>query len=368
MPEKNIGNQALEQPGNVKNKLPGFTLFGGQIKGEIHKPNLVQIKKAIDALDTDIDDPFLILETSIPINGSNCLQIYKWIRSKDGKVSYTTEFEFDFINSSLKWRQYQKEIQNVSEVKRLFENYFINRETPDISDWNEIYQKIIDKLKNKKISEAYFNIEDTCSMSVRKNDNLIFKGHGIKHGSIINGKTIYQPMGEALTLLADIINSEGKYGDIYYSTDKKRFYCDILFPKEWPGQNSNIPEFRAYHIRDKISIAALNKESKQVFLKIKPLKTANRLLPCLLLLIIEKLLCNETYLETAIYYFLYSNYSNFIALYELVFNYFPFKKYRIIDNYDDEEDDNKFDLSDYLSFTSMCRIIMENKKIYNKSV
>ena len=152
--EKNVENTNLKSFDSNGENLHSFSLKGGQIDGKIHKPTLVQIKKAIDALDTDKDDPFIILEVSPSINGSNCLQIYKWIRAEDGKISYTTEFEFDFINSSTKWRQYQKEILDIAEVKKLFENYFINRKTPDITDWKEIYQQIIEELKTRKYPAA----------------------------------------------------------------------------------------------------------------------------------------------------------------------------------------------------------------------
>ena len=361
--EKNVGNQPEEQPGSIRNELPVFTLSGGQIENKVNKPNLVQIKKAIDALDTDKGNSYIILEISPPINGSSFIQTLKYIRSKDGKYSYIVEIQFDYSSDHIEWKQYQKLIEDVNEVKILFEDYFINKKTPDVTGWDEIYHEI----KNEKKSSDSFDIMEVCSRCVRKNDNLIFNGHGIKHGCIIDGKTIYQPMGEALTLLAEIIDSGGKYGDVYYSTDKKRFYCDIVFPRKWPGRNRNIPKFHAYHRRDTISITALNKENKQVFLKIKPLKTANRLLPCLILLAVAKLMNNETYLESAIDYFLNLNYSNFVKFYQLVFSDFTFKKYQIYDSYDGKENDYKFDLDDYLSFSSMCRIIMENKRVYNKS-
>ena len=365
MSKKNMRKPAKPPKKTVDEEPEGFSLKGGQLSNKIYHPTLVQIKKAIQALDSDKNAPFLILAVKPPINGSGFIQIYKNTQAKNGKDSYTTEIQFDFICNDEKWRQYSKTIEDVNEVKNIFEDYFINRKTPDVTGWEEIYQKI----KDQKFSADYFNLEEICSGCLRKNDSLIYNGHGIKHGSTINGQTIYQPMGEALTLLTKLVNSDGQYGDVYYSNDKKRFYCSIVFPVNWPGCNKDISGFKVYHRRDRFSIATISSGGKQVFLNIKPIEAANRVLPCLILLVVEKLLGDEVYLETAINYFLNSNYGNFIKLYQLVYTEFSFRKYWITDNYDDDDDDEKnFDLRDFASFSSMCRIIMENKRIYNKSL
>ncbi|MCL2128766.1 MAG: hypothetical protein FWH35_00235 [Treponema sp.] len=365
MPKKNVKQAAKPPKKTVDEEPEGFTLIGGQLDGKIFHPTLVQIKKAIQALDTDKNDPFLILAVNPPINGADFIQIYKHIGAENGKFFYTTEIQFDFISNNEKWRQYGNEIDDINEVKKIFEDYFINKITPDVTGWDDIYQRV----KNAKKHAGFFNIEEICSKYVRKNDNSIYNGHGIKHGAVISEKAIYQLMGEALSLMAELFDSDRKYGDVYFSNDKKRFYCNIIFPKTWPGRNRNIPQFAVSHIRDRFSISAISSGGKRVFLNIEPISTANRLLPCLILLVVEKLLSDEAYLETAIDYFLNANYANFIKLYKLVYTEFSFRKYWMVDNYDDDgEDESKFDLSDFSSFLFMCQTIMENKRIYNESL
>ena len=339
--------------------MSGFTLIGGQIGENNTKPTLVQIKKAIESLDAEKSNPFLVLETSDPINDSNFIQVLKIIDLENGNPSYFIEIQFNNSGSTEKFLQYQKKTKDVNDVKVLFEEYFIKKNTPDISNWKDKTLKIFGQ---EKMYE-YFHLGDLCSQCVREKDDVIFQGHGIKHRNVIEGNTIFQTMGEALTLLAEIVNSAGKYGDAYFSNDKKRFFGDIIIPTKWPDQNSTIPKFLTYYHKDAIGVTALNNIGKQMYLKIIPINTANRLLPCLIMLIVEKLINNETYMEAAIDYFINQDYSYFIKLYELVYSKINNIKFQIFDGYDGYEDDDiSFNLNDFHSFSAICRTFIENKK------
>jgi hypothetical protein len=158
-----------------------FILKNGMTGKNNYKPSLRDINKAIDSLDPEALNPFVILEPSEEINGSKFIQVLCYYDSDIKTGSYRIEIQ---ISDGDSFKQYKYFTPVKSEIKKYFEDYFINALSPDITHWTDFTAEVL----NEKSMRDIFNVYDLAETHSRK-DKKIFGGYNLYHSGIIKGET-----------------------------------------------------------------------------------------------------------------------------------------------------------------------------------
>jgi hypothetical protein len=291
-----------------------FKLITGMDGNTDHNPTLRTINTAIDTLDADDDNAYIVLDPSEAIEESIFLQTALCVNRKDGSDSYLIETRFQHHDDN--FRQYKYSTPDKAEIKKYFEDYFINKKAPSIENWTCIN----DALKEEPNIRKPINIYEIAKTFSRRKSDVIYQGFEIKHGSDINGISFYQSIGEAVNLFRDIYPELGDSSNIYYSDDNKRFYCDIKIPLKWECILCDAARIMMYWRGDFIHIACLNNEDIFIEDTIESIKSSEKMIFCFLTRIIEKLIVNPEFLAEMTDYIDKPDYHSFVAVYSEIYN------------------------------------------------
>ena len=202
-----------------------YLLIIGMTGERNHKPTLRDINIAIDSLDTNNSDPFIILEPSEAIENTNFIQILYFSKFSDDTNRYLIEIQ---KNEEKGFKQYEYRTPNKSEVKDIFKNYFLLQRPPDYSSWEDITDNVINQ---KKYSDTFYVYK--LAKDYYRNKKEIFNCYGYCHGNIINEIPLFQSIAEAIILLKDVVNLPNQQGNIYFSENRKKIFLDIKIPINW---------------------------------------------------------------------------------------------------------------------------------------
>jgi hypothetical protein len=311
-----------------------------------YKPTLRDINIAIDALDANNTDPFIILEPSETIENTNFIQVLYYSEFNNDKNHYLLETQ---IGGKEDFKQYKYITSNKTEVKNIFGDYFLSQKAPKFDLW----ENITDEVKNEKRRSNIFFIYELAKDYYR-NGKEIFNCYGYNHGNTVNRVPLLQSIAEAIVLLKDVVNSPNKQSDIYFTENRKRIIIDIKIPSNW--KMIGIHRIKGLLSKGKIYISCYDNENNHIISDISPLPYLERLLACFMLIFAEKILSDEQYLFMVMDYFLMHSKDKFMDIYLAFMNNPKSLSYYVI-----YEDDNSLDMSNYLTFSSLYENFKINK-------
>ena len=317
------------------------------------KPTLRDINIAIDSLNIDNADPFIVLESSEPINGTKYVQVLRYKDYDNMKTYYRCEMQIGDRNS---FKQYKYITDNKAEIKKFFEDYFLYGKSPDINTWLDITVEI---LEHKNVHDVFYLYD--LAKNYHRKKKKIYNCYDLSHGDNIATATAYQSVAEAIILFEDIMRSNGNYGEIYFTEDKIRFFIDIVVPDNWKETIKEVYRVKALLRKDKISIACYDQGNNFIPSSISPLQRLERLLSCFILIFTEKLLSAETFLYTVMDYFFMPDFEKF----ENVYTDFLFQpKYNSY--YVTYESDENYNLGGFTPLPKLYETIINNIQNRNK--
>jgi len=323
-----------------------YLLVVGMTGKRNHKPTLRDINIAIDSLDTNNSDPFIILEPSEAIENTNFIQVLCYNEYNNEINHYLIEIQ---INEEKGFKQYKYKTLDKSEVKDIFKDYFLSQKPPKYDSWEDI----TDNVKNqKKYSDMFFVYElakDYC-----RSNKEISNCYGYCHGSIMDGIPVFQTIAEAIILLKDVVNASNKQGDIYFSENKKNIFLDIKIPANW--KEIKISRIKGLLSNNWIDISCYDNNNNHIISDVSPLTDLERLLACFMLIIAKKILSDEEYLYMVMDYFFEPNEDKFKTIYSLSID-----KPKHLSYFITYKDDDSFDLSNFTAFSSIYEIFKVNK-------
>jgi hypothetical protein len=311
-----------------------------------HKPTLRDINIAIDSLDTNKNNPFIRLESSEAIENIIYIQVLCYNKSSNNINLFAIEVHIHINNGC---KQYKYITADKNEVKDIFRNYFISQKPPNYNSWEDITDNAINQ---KKYSDTFFVYE--LAKNYCRNKNEIVNCYGYCHGSIVNGIPIFQSIAEAIVLIKDMVNTSNQQGDIYYSENRKNIILDIKIPTNW--KEIKVSRIKGLLSNDKIHISCYDHNNNHIISEVSPLTELERLLACFILIFAEKILSNEGYLYITMDYFFAPNEDKFKNIYSILLD-----KPKYISYFITYEDDNSFDLSNFIAFSSLYEIFKTNK-------
>jgi len=325
-----------------------YKLVIGMARNTNYNPTLRDINIAIDSLDTNDSNPFIILEPSDAIENTNFIQLFYYTESKNDSNQYLIETQ---INKEKGFIQYKYVTSNKTEVKEMFKDYFILQKPPKYDSWEEITDRVVNQ---NKYSDTFF-VYDLAKNYIRNNNKKIFNCYNYCHTSIVDGITIYKSIAEAIILLKDVINLSSKQGDIYYSENRKKIFLDIKIPVNW--KEIKISRINGLLSNDKIHISCLDNDNNYIISDVSPLTEHERLLACFMLIFTEKILSDEKYLYMAMDYFFTPNEDKFKEIYSFFLDKPKYLSYFV--TYENNDD---FDVSNFKAFSSEYEIFKTNKE------
>jgi len=323
-----------------------YKLIVGMAKKTNDKPTLRDINVAIDALDADDTDPFIVLEPSETIENTNFIQVLYFYEDEDDTYKYLIEVQKKEVNG---FTQYKYYTCDRAEVKEIFKDYFLLQKSPDYTSWEDITEDVINQIKH---SDTFF-LYELAKSYCRDNKELI-NCYGYCHGNMANGIPVFQSIAEAIILLKDIINSSNEQGDVYFTEDRKRIYIDCQIPHTWG--TIKICRFKGLLSGGKIHISCYGSENKHIVSNVSPLHDLERLLVCFVLIFAEKFLNDEKYFYTVMDYFFTPDKDKFIEIYSVLLD-----KPKQLSYFVSYEDCDSFNLSNYTAFSPMYENYKENK-------
>ena len=323
-----------------------YLLVVGMAGKHNHKPTLRDINIAIDSLVTNNSDPFIILEPSEAIENTNFIQVLCYNEYNNEINHYLIEIQ---INEEKGFKQYKYCTPNKSEVKDIFENYFLLQKPPEYNSWEDI----TDNVKNqKKFSDTFLVYE--LAINYYRNTKEIHNCYGYCHGSMVDGISVFQTIAEAIIMLKDVVNMSNQQGDIYFSENKKIFFLDIKIPTNW--KEIKISRIRGLLSNNKIHISCYDHNNNHIVSDVSPITNLDRLLACFMLMFAEKILSDEQYLYKAMDYFFAPNEDKFKEIYSVFMDKPKYLSYFVT-----YEDDDSFDLTNFTAFSSIYGIYKTNK-------
>lgn len=154
----------------------------------------------------------------------------------------------------------------------------------------------------------------TAYKIVRDTSSEIFKGFGFKHlsdatqyyvhpnnQSYKGTTTLCQPIGEAIMLMVDFINSvltdEKAAGDILYNDDTSCIYLDIPVPEEWRANNITCAYSYRAVLESNYSIMVGAYDEHARFISSNPitLTESHKITPVLAVLVAQHILTDDDY-------------------------------------------------------------------------
>jgi len=330
-----------------------YLLVVGMARKENDKPTLRDINIAIDSLDANSDNPFIILEPSESIENTNFIQVLYYSKANNNTNHYLIEIQ---INEGKEFKQYKYSTADKNEVKDIFRDYFISQKTPSYDSWEDITDNIINQ---RKYSDTFFVYE--LAKNYCRNKNEIFNCYGYCHGSIVNGVPLFQSIAEAIILLKDVVNTSNQQSGIYFSENRKNIFIDIKIPTNW--KEIKISRIRGLLSNNNIDISCYDRNNNYIISDVSPLTNLERLLACFMLIFAEKILSDEQYLYIAMDYFFTPNEDKFKKLYSVLLD-----KPKHLSYFITYEDDDSFDLSNFKAFSSVYEIFKTNKMNETKSL
>lgn len=106
------------------------------VEGEYESVELALIWYILARLGTDgYEEDFLILEPTLPIDGSLYLQSTLISTPAEAK-RYIVETRI--IQSDGSFRHYQGQSEQLSQVQAVFADYYLRNQAPDVTAWNDI--------------------------------------------------------------------------------------------------------------------------------------------------------------------------------------------------------------------------------------
>ncbi len=297
------------------------------------KPTLRDINIAIDSLNADKADPFIILEPAKQ-NDTGYIQVLQFNDYNNMKTSYHFEIQ---IGDKTSFKQYEYITDNKAEIKRIFEEYFLYEKTPDVSSWTDITSEILEH-KNTK---GTFYLYDLAKKYHRDNKKL-FNCYDLSHGDNIAESIVYQSVAEAIILFRDIMCSNGNCGEIYYMENGNRFFLDVVIPDIWKEIIKEVKHFKSLLSKDKIYISCYDHNDIFIPSKVSPLTNLDRLLPCFILLVAEKMMSYDKFLYTAMDFFSEPNLEKFNNVYIDFLSQRKHSSYFVIYENDENYDHSKF--------------------------
>jgi hypothetical protein len=329
-----------------------YKLIVGMTGKTTTNPSLRDINNAIDSLNADNANPFLILECTEKANNMIFMQLLQYNDYESGVPKYRIEMQ---INDDNRFKQYKHITNNKAEIKIYFEEYFLHQKSPDISTWAEITEEIIN---HENISNTFYVYELAKEDSRNKK---LFDCYGLSHGDEIEGVVLYQNVAEAIILFKDILISKNNYGDIYFSNDKKRIYLDIRIPDNWKETIIDVRRFSGLLSKNNIHISCYDSNNIFISSDISPLQNLDRLLVCFMLIFAEKLLSDDRQLYDAMDYFYKPNIEKFKKLYIELLSDHKYSSYFVT-----YEDGDIFDLKEYFSLSTFYENYKDNMEVRNE--
>jgi hypothetical protein len=323
-----------------------YLLVIGMTRKRKCKPTLRDINIAIDSLDANSDNPFIILEPSEAIENTNFIQVLCHSKANNDINHYLIEIQ---KNEEKGFRQYKYITTSKIEVRNIFKDYFLSQKSPIYDSWEEITDKVINQ---KKYSDMFFVYE--LAKDYYRNDKEIYNCYGYCHGNIVDGIPVFQAIAEAIILLKDVVNSSNQQGDIYFSENKRNIFLDIKIPANW--KEIKISGIRGLLSNDKIDISCLDYNNNHIISDVSPITTLERLLACFMLIFAEKILSDEQYLYMALDFFFLPTEDKFKKVYSVFLD-----KPKHLSYFITYEDDDSFDLSNFTAFSSIYEIFKTNK-------
>jgi len=326
-----------------------YSLVVGMAKATNGKPSLRDINIAIDTLDVNADNPFIILDPSEPIDNSNFVQVVYYCERYNDVNIYQTEIQFA---EGKKFRQYKYVTINKLEVKEIFKNYFLFQKIPNLDLWKDITDEVV----NEKKRRDYFFIYELAKNYYRDSKD-IFNCYGYYHGDRINNDIeLLQSISEAIVLIKDIVTGGSPHGDIYYANDGKKIYMDITIPNIWKGKIEKVSRIKGFLEGENIFISCCDSDNSHIISNVSPLPDLERLLASFMLLFAERILSDDKYLYVAMNYFFTPVEEKFRDTYSAFMNNPKRLSYYIA-----YEDDDDFNLSGYTAFSSIYKNFGMNK-------
>ena len=326
----------------------GFKLIIGMEQKEINKPTVRDVNLAIDALDPDHIDPFIILENTKNNNKMPYMQVILNNNSNE-----ENEYLIEFRQGNDNEFKHYKKITNVkSKIKNYFEVFLLNNILPAPDSWENITFEMLDYY-NK---HDYFNILD-IAVANHRIDKKIIDCHGFSHGDTLKEIAIYQYIAEAIILCKTVLKAGNALGEFYYTEDKKYFYMDIWFPTNWKIFIPDVYRIRGLLSDKMIQISSYNEKNSFIEADVKPLEKYEKLLTCLLLVFVRYLITDDNIIFTAMNYFCTSEKKIFIDIYSNFVDNHRSSNFYI--SYIDADD---FDHSNYLSLSDLNNNFIKNNE------
>ena len=311
------------------------------------KATLRDINIAIDSLDADKADPFIILESSEPINGTTFIQVLQYKDYDKMETCYSVEIQ---IGDKTDFKQYNYKTNKKAEIKKYFEDYFLYGKSPDIDSWTDITYEV---KEHKNVSGIFFLYD--LAKNYHRNNKKLFNCYGLYHGDNIAGVSVYQSIAEAIVLLKDIMLSNSNCGEIYYTEDKNRFFLNIVIPNNWKEKVKNVHRIKSLLLANKIFISCYDHNDIFIPFNISPLTKLERLLPCFILIFTEKLLSDDGFLYTVMDYFSEPNFEKFKKVYIDFMSQQKYQSYFV--SYENGED---YNFNTFSPLSMLCKNVMNN--------
>jgi hypothetical protein len=323
-----------------------YLLVIGMTEKRNNKPTLRDINIAMDSLDANNSNPFIILEPSEAIENTNYIQVLCYSKANNDTNRYLIEIQ---INEEKRFKQYKYSTTDKIEIKDILKDYFLSQKLPKYDSWEEITDKVINQ---KKYSDTFFVYK--LAKDYYRNNKEIYNCYGYCHGNIVDGIPIFQTIAEAIVLLKDVVKMSNQQGDIYFSENRKNVFLDIKIPANW--KEIKISRIIGLLSNDRIHISCHDHNNNHIISDVSPITTLERLLACFMLIFAEKILSDEQYLYIALDFFFTPTEDKFKKAYSVFLD-----KPKHLSYFITYEDDESFDLSNFASFSSIYEIFKANK-------
>ena len=319
---------------------------------EIFNPSVRDINKAIDNLDPENQNPFIVLEVSKRNN--EFIQVLHYKDHSDDTNKYRVEFRCGTFHD---YKHYKLLLADKNEIKKMFEKALLNQEFPSQDNWEDITTE----MKNHNKTHTTLSIIEIAKISHR-DEKTIIDCYGFKHGSALKDAVVYQFIAESIILCKSVLINNNSFGGIYYTEDKKKFYIDIIFPPEWVQYISKVYSIRGLLTDKMIQISSYSRDNSFIEANVKPIGEYEKLLTCILLLFIKFMLTDDNYILQILNFFRTSSKELFEDIYSKFLVFLENSEYYI-----GYEDGGDFNFSRYLPLSDLYNNFVENCKINDKN-
>ena len=333
--------ELFETINQTQEKQMNFVLTIGIESRDIENPTVRDVNIAIDSLNPDNEDSFIVLDSLYGKKEFSYLQVIYYQNYSNKKLQYTVEFR---AGAAENFKHYKKITENKTEIKKYFEDFLLTEKLPAPDNWEDITSELLYRFDVFKLAEKY-----------HRDELNIIDCHEFYHGFELKESIIYQYIAEAIILCKNILESGGSCGEIYFTEDRKRFYIDITIPKKWQNLIPIVYRIQGMLSANTIYITCYDKDGNFLHTPINPLPQSERLLACFLLIFTEKILTNDDYLITVLNYYNSPDKNAFESIYTDFMENKIFSDYFII-----YEEAGYFDFCKYEPLSAIYNAYMEN--------